>query len=134
MGTIVIKDPVHGSVTLDGMEARVLDSAQMQRLRGIKQLAMASLVYPGANHTRFEHSIGTVCLAGEMCDNLGMGQDEAAQVRLAALLHDVGHIAFSHEAEAVTRKYIGTHEQIGGRIVEKGEVADIIGENFSQKK
>lgn len=134
MKTLVIKDPVHSSVELGGLEAKVLDSSQMQRLRKIRQLAMAHLVYPGANHTRFEHSIGTLFLAGQICKNAGLGEDETAQLRLAALVHDVGHVAFSHEAEAVTKEFIGTHEQIGKKIVQNGEIADIIGENFSPKK
>jgi len=134
MYEIVIKDPVHGSVRLNSIEAKVLDCADMQRLRNIRQLAMANLVYPGANHTRFEHSIGTLFLAGEMCRNLGLGEDEAAQIRLAALLHDVGHVAFSHEAEVVTKEILGTHEQIGQRRILKGKIADILGENFSAKK
>ncbi|VVB57760.1 Deoxyguanosinetriphosphate triphosphohydrolase-like protein [Candidatus Anstonella stagnisolia] len=134
MYNIVIKDPVHGSVRLNSIEAKVLDSAPMQRLRNIRQLAMANLVYPGANHTRFEHSVGTLFIAGEMCRNLGLDEDEAAQIRLAALLHDVGHVAFSHEAEVVTREILGTHEQVGQRRILKGEIADILGENFSAKK
>jgi len=134
MDGIVIKDPVHGSVRLSSIEARVLDCAPMQRLRNIRQLAMANLVYPGANHTRFEHSIGTLFLAGEMCRNLGLGEGETSQIRLAALLHDVGHVAFSHEAEFVTKEILGTHEQIGQRRILKGEIADILGESFSPKK
>ena len=125
-----IRDPLHGTVVLSELEEKVLDSAQMQRLRGVRQLAMAHLVYPGANHTRFEHSIGTLFLADRICGELGLGADETAKVRLAALLHDVGHTAFSHEAEAVLAPHLGDHEKIGEGIVGKGALADIINENF----
>ena len=126
-----IRDPLHGTVVLNELEERVLDSQQMQRLRGVRQLAMAHLVYPGANHTRFEHSIGTLFLADRICGEIGLDAEKTAKVRLAALLHDVGHTAFSHEAEAVLEPYLGNHEKIGEAIVRKSAVADIIGESFS---
>lgn len=129
-----IRDPLHGTVLLTDLEERVLDSQPMQKLRGIRQLAMAHLVYPGANHTRFEHSIGTCALAGRMCTELGLPKNKAEKVRLSALLHDVGHVAFSHEAEAVLAPHLGGHEKIGKRIIEKSEIADIIDENFSPRE
>ncbi|MCK7515644.1 MAG: hypothetical protein MZV70_74485 [Desulfobacterales bacterium] len=58
-----IRDPVHGYVLLEGLALELADTPQMQRLRWIKQLGLASLVYPGANHTRFEHSLGAYHLA-----------------------------------------------------------------------
>ncbi|MCX8198285.1 MAG: HD domain-containing protein [Candidatus Micrarchaeota archaeon] len=128
---IRIRDPLHGSIALNEIEERVLDSAPMQRLRGIRQLAMAYLVYPGANHTRFEHSLGTMHLADRICVELEVGREEAAKVRLAALLHDVGHIAFSHESEQVLSPILGTHEQIGERMIKESEISEIISEQFS---
>lgn len=129
-----IRDPLHGTVQLTDLEEKLLDTPQMQRLRGIRQLAMAYLVYPGANHTRFEHSIGTLFLADKICRELGISESKTAAVRAAALLHDVGHTAFSHEAEAVLRTHLGTHEQIGGEMIAKGEIADILSESFSPKE
>ena len=129
-----IRDPLHGTVVLSGLEESALDSQQMQRLRGIRQLAMAHLVYPGANHTRFEHSIGTTALADQICRELGLGGEKTAKVRLAALLHDVGHVCFSHEAEAVLAPLLGSHEKIGAAMVAKGELAEIVGEEFSTKE
>lgn len=126
-----IRDPLHGTVQLSDLEEKLLDTPQMQRLRGVRQLAMAYLVYPGANHTRFEHSIGTLYLADRMCRELGFSGEKAAKVRLSALLHDVGHTAFSHEAEAVLAQRIGDHEKIGSRIVRSGEIADAISERYS---
>jgi len=121
-------------VQLSDLEEKLLDSRQMQRLRGIRQLAMAYLVYPGANHTRFEHSIGTLALADRICREMGLGKDEAGEVRAAALLHDVGHTAFSHEGEAVLSKFIGNHEKVGEGMIMSGEIRDILSEQYSPKK
>ncbi len=129
-----IRDPLHGTVQLSELEEKLLDSSQMQRLRGIRQLAMAYLVYPGANHTRFEHSIGTLCLADRICREIGLGKDDAAQVRAAALLHDIGHTPFSHEGEAILSRSLGNHEEIGEKITMKGEIADILSESHSPQK
>jgi hypothetical protein len=107
----VLRDPVHGDVYLTHEEISVLDTPEMQRLRGIKQLGAAHLVYPGATHTRFEHSIGTLHLAQRMIDAINLGfelsprdslrvsDEEARVIRLAALVHDVTHIPFGHNIE-----------------------------------
>jgi len=95
-----IRDPVHGYVKLEGLALDLADTPQMQRLRWIKQLGLASLVYPGANHTRFEHSLGVYHLAGTMADHLGIGDEDKLKVGAAALLHDVGHGPLSHATEA----------------------------------
>jgi hypothetical protein len=107
----VLRDPVHGDVYLTHEELSVLDTAEMQRLRGVKQLGSADLVYPGARHTRFEHSIGTVHVAQRMIDAVNLshefdpraclqiGDEEARVIRLAALVHDVTHIPFGHNVE-----------------------------------
>ena len=107
----VVRDPVHGDVYLTHEELAVLDTPEVQRLRGIKQLGTAYLVYPGAMHTRFDHSIGTVHVAQRMIDalnlsfeldpagNLAIGEEEARVVRIAGLLHDVTHIPFGHNIE-----------------------------------
>ena len=107
----VIRDPVHGDVYLTDEELRVLDTAEMQRLRGIKQLGSAHLVYPGAVHTRFDHSIGCLHVAARIVEAanrcaeldpaacLGIGDGEARVIRIAALVHDVTHIPFGHSIE-----------------------------------
>ena len=107
----VMRDPVHGDVYLTHEELRVLDTPQMQRLRGVKQLGAAYLVYPGAVHTRFDHSIGTVHLAQKLIGSINLSfeldparsiaisEEEARVVRLAALVHDVTHIPFGHSIE-----------------------------------
>ena len=129
-----IRDPLHGTISLSGTEEKLLDCCQMQHLRGIRQLATAYLVYPGANHTRFEHSIGTLFLADRMCCEMGMDREKTAKVRAAALLHDIGHVSFSHEAEAVLKGKLGTHEEIGKRICLHGEVADALSHEFSPRE
>lgn len=131
---VKIRDPLQRTVQLSDLEERIIDSGQMQRLRGIRQLAMAYLVYPGANHTRFEHSIGTLFLADRICHEMGMSPEKTEKVRLAALLHDVGHVAFSHEAEEVLKKKLGTHEEIGKKLVMEGEIADALKEGGHSPK
>lgn len=98
-----MRDPVHGFIFRSLREQELIDTGIFQRLRRIKQLALASLVYPGALHTRFEHSIGVMHLAGKLCDQLlkDREHEERALVRLAALLHDIGHGPFSHVSESV---------------------------------
>jgi hypothetical protein len=109
---IEIRDPIHGSITVLDDEVPVLDHPWVQRLRHIRQLGFVSLVYPGAVHDRFQHSLGVMHLAGLCFDDLrdrcraaladfsDADLDYARRiVRLAGLLHDVGHAPFSHTAE-----------------------------------
>jgi len=131
---IRIRDPIHGTVRISELEEKILDSSAMQRLRGIRQLAVAYLVYPGANHTRFEHSIGTLYLANKICEELWLKKEKTEKIRLAALLHDIGHIAFSHESEEVLKQKLGDHEKIGERLITKGEIAELVSQNFDPKE
>ncbi|MEM4529794.1 MAG: HD domain-containing protein, partial [Candidatus Methanomethylicaceae archaeon] len=89
----MIKDPVHGFVHIYKIEKDVIDTLPLQRLRRIKQLVFVDLVYPGANHTRFEHSIGVMHLAGMVCKALpiDINNEEIQMIRLSALFHDLGH-------------------------------------------
>jgi HD superfamily phosphohydrolase len=126
-----IKDPIYGYVRITEAERKIIDSYPFQRLRRIRQLAGAEYVYPGANHTRFEHSIGVMHLAGMFVDNPQISQiiseDEAQMVRISALLHDVGHGPFSHVFEHVLTKFLGkTHEDMTTWIITSSEIKDII--------
>lgn len=94
------RDPIHNFIQLPADLAPVVNSAALQRLRGIRQLAMASLVYPGALHTRFDHTLGVTHVAGLMADRLKIDGEELRLVLLAGLLHDTGHGPFSHVSEA----------------------------------
>ncbi len=127
---MIIKDEIHGTLEFDELEARIIDSAQFQRLRRVKQMSVTNLVYPGANHTRFEHSIGTAHLASLMAGRLGLDADTARKVKLCGLLHDIGHTAFSHEGEVVLKKYLGDHEKIGRDMVLRGVIADLLSETY----
>jgi HD superfamily phosphohydrolase len=126
-----IKDPVLGYVYITANEREIIDSYPVQRLRRLRQLAGAEYVYPGANHTRFEHSVGVMYLAGRVVENPNISQrisqDEAEMVRIAALLHDVGHGPFSHVFEHLLDKELNkTHEDMTLWIVKNSELKDII--------
>lgn len=142
-----IRDPVHGFVVYDDFERELIDSHPFQRLRRIKQLATTHLVYPGAVHTRFEHSLGVMHLATEVFDELvhkhwdsvervlGLtDRDELGRLRrvlrLAALLHDIGHAPFSHGPEELLP---GGHEAVTVRVIEITEIRDIIDERYYTK-
>jgi len=115
MGMKIIKDPVHGYVEAPASALPLIDSPALQRLRHIRQLGFAHLVYPGANHTRFEHSLGTMHLAVLMARRLGLERDDEELVAIAALLHDVGHGPFSHTTEGIMRERTGrSHHQVEG--------------------
>lgn len=96
-------------IELSQQEWAAVDAPVFQRLRGIRQLAMTHLVYPGAVHTRFEHSIGVCHVSGRLATRLKLDSDTARVVRAAALLHDVGHGPFSHISEQVIDDLAGIH-------------------------
>jgi HD superfamily phosphohydrolase len=126
-----IKDPVHGYVYITTDEREIIDSYPVQRLHRLRQLAGAEYVYPGANHTRFEHSVGVMYLAGRVVENPNISQriseDEAEMVRIAALLHDVGHGPFSHIFEHLLDKELNkTHEDMTLWIVKNSELKDVL--------
>jgi uncharacterized protein len=144
-----IRDPIHGLVRYNDLEREIINSLPFQRLRRIRQLAWTDFVYPGAMHTRFEHSIGVMHVAGRLFDRLvtdarsreilasqfHVNKDEIERlkqhVRLAALCHDLGHGPFSHAAEELfPRKTNGEkgripHETYSYEII-RAEIADVI--------
>ena len=103
----IICDPVHREIPVSALEQRLIDSPSFQRLRNLKQLGLASLVYPNATHTRFAHSLGVFCIMGRIIDLLvGKGQlvvEDKKKMRIAALLHDIGHYPYSHLMEFIDR-------------------------------
>lgn len=105
-----VRDPVHNFIALGETETKLLKTRALQRLRGIRQLALANLVYPGALHNRFDHTLGVTHVAGLMATSLGFAAEEVALVRLAALLHDIGHGPFSHVSENALDRYGHRHE------------------------
>ncbi len=101
---MIIHDPVHKTIILDEFEQMLLSTRHVQRLRHIRQLGLVDHVYPGANHTRFEHSIGTMHMASVIGQSLSLEGEDIRKIRLAGLLHDVGHSAFSHAVENVLKR------------------------------
>ena len=121
----IIKDPVHGYVELEDFALALLDSPALQRLRYIRQLGFSYLVYPGANHTRFEHSLGTIYLADIACRKFGLPDENRKLVDAAALLHDIGHGPFSHASEPLLEEFLHrTHNAID--VFVHGETGDIL--------
>ncbi|OYT60630.1 metal-dependent phosphohydrolase [Euryarchaeota archaeon ex4484_178] len=95
----IIHDAIHGSIKFEGVTLRLLETPEMQRLSGIKQLGLGYLVFPGANHTRLEHSIGVGYVAGRMGEVLNLPKEEVELLKAAGMLHDLGHSPFSHTLE-----------------------------------
>ncbi len=109
----VIRDPLHGYIELDELARSIVDTVEMQRLRRIRQLGFSYLVYPGANHTRFEHSLGTYHLMNVLLDQLEVEKEEEKELLVASLIHDVGHGPYSHVTEPLIQKFTRrSHEDI----------------------
>jgi HD superfamily phosphohydrolase len=108
---VAVRDPIHGSIPLDDWAVPLVDSQVMQRLRRVQQLGTAHLVYPGAHHKRFEHSLGAHHLAGRLAFGLGLDDAATRTVKAACLLHDVGHGPFSHAFEELVREEGRRHEE-----------------------
>ncbi|MCB9880351.1 MAG: HD domain-containing protein [Planctomycetes bacterium] len=146
----VIRDAVHGDIYLTREEGRILDCPEMQRLRGIRQLGLAHLVYPSARHSRFEHSIGTLHMAQAMIEAIrrnahldpsrcrDVSDDEARVIRAAALVHDVTHIPFGHNIEdqsailprhdepARFERMLGEDTELGSELARQGLRDDVL--------
>lgn len=126
-----IVDPVHDFITVHPHELGLVDSPVFQRLRRIRQLAGAHLVYPGAQHSRFEHSLGTMHIASQAASVLKekghLDSQDSANIRMAALLHDIGHGPFSHLFEEILQKKKKiSHEDMGRKLILESEIGDII--------
>ncbi|WP_336024963.1 HD domain-containing protein [Halobellus salinisoli] len=124
-----IKDSVHDHIEVEGVAAALLDTEPVQRLRHVKQLGTVQLVYPSANHTRFEHSLGVYHLADRALSHLGIEGRRAEEIRAAALLHDVGHGPYSHNVEPVTHRYTGKYHDDVTELLAAGSVGDILREH-----
>lgn len=121
-----IHDPVHGSMRLSGLVLELLDTPEVQRLRGIRQLGFANLVFPGANHTRFEHGLGVAYLVERLGSELDLPEAELNLLLGAAMLHDVGHPPYSHTLEYLMKDYLGEdHMTLAGKILRgKSSICD----------
>lgn len=112
-----IRDPVHGDIEFFESELEIINTPEFQRMRGIRQLGLGYLVYPGAHHTRFEHSLGVAHMVNKIayslrknCGNDAISDEEIRFVRLLALIHDIGHIPFGHTLEDERPIYKEGHE------------------------
>ena len=127
--TLVIRDPLWNTIRVDPVAVRIIDTAAFQRLRYIRQLGLAHLVYPGATHTRFDHALGVYHLTVTALRVLGEGRDAggppgAELIPYAALLHDIGHYAFSHALEELEPERMpGDHEAVAARFFESEELS-----------
>jgi uncharacterized protein len=124
-----IKDAVHDYVDLCPLAADLLDTAPLQRLRHVRQLSTVALVYPSANHTRFEHSLGVYHLAREAAERLDLEDEDALRVRAAALLHDAGHGPFGHQTEPAIERHLGRHHDEVEGVLEGTDAADVLSEH-----
>jgi HD superfamily phosphohydrolase len=134
-----VRDPVHGFIYLNETEMKIVNTPVFQRLRYIRQLAFTHMVYPGAEHSRFAHSMGVMEFATRMFDTLLM-KDMAKKknwsevhvkrnrqlLRLAALLHDTGHAPFSHASEDLLHGV--KHEEISRRFILADPIRSLIKE------
>ncbi|MFT3736449.1 MAG: HD domain-containing protein [Rhodocyclaceae bacterium] len=107
---MLLRDPIHGDIELSPLETQLIDLPVMQRLRGVKQLGTAHLVYPGALHTRFDHSIGVCALSHRLIEGLrragcAVSMAQEAAIGAAALLHDVTHVPYGHTLEDERRLF-----------------------------
>ena len=129
-----LRDPLWNNIRVDGPYLALLDSAPFQRLRYVRQLGLAHLVYPGATHSRFEHALGayhlarlTVRVLGDAGELAAVADGDRELVVAAALLHDIGHYPFSHALEEIG---VPHHEAVAGPLIAEGPVGAILRDAF----
>ncbi|HUF66693.1 MAG TPA: HD domain-containing protein [Gemmatimonadaceae bacterium] len=126
----IVRDPLWNNIRIDPVAMRLVDTREFQRLRYVRQLGLAHLVYPGATHSRFEHALGTYHLASRTISLLSergeldaVSAGERQQIRIAALLHDIGHYPFSHALEEIGAL---NHEVVAGPLLRTGALGDVL--------
>lgn len=126
----IVRDPLWNNIRIDPVAMRLVDTREFQRLRYVRQLGLAHLVYPGATHSRFEHALGTYHLASRTISLLGehgeldaVTDGERREIRIAALLHDIGHYPFSHALEEIGAL---NHEVVAGPLLRTGTLGDVL--------
>jgi HD superfamily phosphohydrolase len=132
----LLRDPLYDIIPLADAELRLIDTQAFLRLERIQQLGFVSRVWPGARHTRFEHSIGVFHLARQAVEHLRARADaawitdeDARTICAAALLHDIGHYPFSHAIEELGEPVV-SHERVGRGLVLGAEIAPILRESW----
>ena len=133
----VINDTIHGQFKLEGVLENLLKTPEMNKLSHIKQLGLAHLVFPGAHHTRFEHSLGASHIVGRIADSLSMEKQDKDTIQAAAMLHDVGHGPYSHTLEHILAERGGMdHMEVTKGII-LGEYDVLVGDEentFSERQ
>ena len=133
-----IIDPIHDFIRVYDYELPIIDNPLFQRLRRVKQLSGAHLTYPSAQHSRFEHSLGVMHIATEAGFALNekgfLNSDDVQILRLAGLLHDIGHGPFSHLFEEVIQDKKISHEDYGKKIILNSEIGDVLSKTGFDKK
>ncbi|MGH7711919.1 MAG: HD domain-containing protein [Gemmatimonadaceae bacterium] len=131
----IVRDPLWNNIRLDPLALALVDTGAMQRLRYVRQLGLAHLVYPGATHTRFEHALGTYHLARltlailQQRDDLrALQPDEPAVILAAALVHDIGHYPFAHALEEIGAPH---HENVGETLITTGDVGRLLAQRIA---
>ena len=142
MGKLIV-DSIHGDIRLTDEECHVIDTASFQRLRSLKQLGMGQVTYPGATHTRFAHSIGVLGIMARVAnvakEALGWDNQQVHDIRLAGLLHDIGHYPYSHLMEGIdnvilTEEFVGTGQQTLNASEDKYQGHEEVGELIVTKQ
>ena len=133
-----IIDPIHDFIRVYDHELEIIDNPIFQRLRRIRQLSGAHLTYPAAQHTRFEHSLGVMHIASQAGQALKekeiLKSDDIEILRLAGLLHDIGHGPFSHLFEEIIQQKKISHEDFGKNLILKSEIGDTLSKNGYDKR
>ena len=127
-----VRDPIHDYIDLTPLEVRLVDTPAYQRLRWIRQLGPTNLVYPGANHTRHEHCMGTCHVVGRIADSIGLDSHDKQLASVAGLLHDLGHSPFSHLGDEVAG--LEDHVIRTTKLVSDTEISDILSEEGIDSK
>lgn len=121
-----IRDSIHKTIPVEPFVHDLIATPQLQRMRRIRQLGGVHLVYPGANHSRFEHALGAYALARHVTRKLGLEEEDAKVVMAGALLHDVGHGPFSHTSEELLIEAGRTHEDLTVDLVQWSGVRSVL--------
>ncbi|MCK4259774.1 MAG: HD domain-containing protein [Halanaerobiales bacterium] len=129
---MILRDPIHGDISFTEREIQIIDTYEVQRLRGLRQLGAANLVYPGCVHTRFEHSLGTAYTAKKILQSLRWNghpvDDEIEEIiTIAAILHDITHLPYGHTLED-ERQIFPRHDS-GSRykkLIDEGEAGQVL--------
>jgi len=133
-----IIDPIHDFIRVYDYELPIIDNPLFQRLRRIRQLSGAHLTYPAAQHSRFEHSLGVMHIASQAGFALNekgfLNSDDVQILRLAGLLHDIGHGPFSHLFEEIIQEKKISHEDYGKKIILNSEIGDVLSKTGFDKK